>query len=126
MCVCVCVKLFLLTLVKPKVEIRFTPPYYKKGSDINVTCSATSYPPANSTDHYNLQHPANERVDIVHFTNDEDGVVYMINGANEDDEGLYQCHVTVADLTTTVDKNLTEGMCMLVYILMCRFRLSSI
>ena len=67
----------------------------RSGSSVNVTCTAESYPPANSEDNYRMKHPKDHEIKKV-LLPEKNGVVHIItNASKERDSGEYECTVTV-------------------------------
>ena len=97
-----------LIIVKPVIDIIFSPPYYQQGIKINVTCKAKSYPQADGEDKYKLNHPANVKVDTI-LTDNKDGVIYQILNSRESDLGEYVCEVNVGELHNSKKVNLTAA-----------------
>lgn len=54
-----------------------------------------SYPQANPDTDYAIQHPAGTTLMHTHIAPGVDGVIYAIDSAVDDDNGTYECHVTV-------------------------------
>ena len=67
----------------------------KSGRGVNITCTAESYPPAQSTDDYKMKHPRNTPISQK-LLPAKNGVVHTITAASkETDAGVYQCAVSV-------------------------------
>ena len=81
--------------VVPDVTLTFSNTMVKAGTSVNVTCTAQSYPPANLTSYYQLQHPSGVTVNAIYRTPEVDGVVHPIETVTSEDGGEYDCIVTV-------------------------------
>ena len=81
--------------VVPDVTLTFSNTMVKVGTSVNVTCTAQSYPPANLTSYYQLQHPSGVTVNAIYRTPEVDGVVHPIETVTSEDGGEYDCIVTV-------------------------------
>ena len=67
----------------------------KSGSSVNVTCTAESYPPADSVSDYLIKHPRNTSID-KRLLPGMYGVVHRIVAATKErDAGKYECSVNV-------------------------------
>ena len=72
-----------------------TPNVTRSGGSVNVTCTAESYPPANTVGNYLMEHPLNKPITRMLLQN-KSGVVHTIQSAeNGHDEGVYKCTVSV-------------------------------
>ena len=64
-------------------------------SYVRVICEAESYPPANSADNYQIEHPSFMYLSLMVLPG-KNGVMHEIVAANKQvDTGLYQCTVTL-------------------------------
>ena len=93
----------------PDVTLTFSNTMVKVGTSVNVTCTAQSYPPANLTSYYHLQHPSGVTVNAIHRTPGVDGVVHSIETVTSEDGGEYDCvvMVVVGMQSDTIKANLT-------------------
>ena len=80
--------------VKPAIKLTFSNSNIEVGTSINVSCFAESYPPANSSLFYKIQHPIGETLSDIHDVVPH-GVFYSISSASCHDSGPYACHVKV-------------------------------
>ena len=80
--------------MNPVISLPFSNSTIEAGTSVNVTCIAESYPPANSSDYYSIQHPIGETLHATTFI-DGIGVIHPIESASCDDSGPYACHVQV-------------------------------
>ena len=76
-----------------------------------MTCTAVSYPQANPQTDYVIQHP--DAVTLTHtlIASGTSGVFYEIDGAVDNDNGTYKCHVIIICMdrvmTGEIEGNLT-------------------
>ena len=80
--------------MNPVITLTFSNSTIKAGTSANVTCFAESYPPANSSMNYAIQHPIGETLHATQFIPGK-GVIHPIESATCADSGLYMCHVEV-------------------------------
>ena len=80
--------------MKPKVQLNTSVPVARLGMSVNVTCTAESYPPANTIANYLMRHPRDQEITTVLLPG-KNGVVHIVSGASENDSGDYECTVTV-------------------------------
>ena len=87
----------ILYAVTPRVHLT-TSTYdnvAKSGSNINIVCTAESYPPADNISEYLMKHPHNTSIE-KELLSGMNGVVHKIITANKDrDAGKYECSVNV-------------------------------
>ena len=87
----------LIFTVTPRVHLT-TSTYdnvAKSGSNINIVCTAESYPPADNVREYLMKHPHNTSIEHEPLLG-KDGVVHKIVAATKDrDAGKYECSVNV-------------------------------
>ena len=83
----------------PVITVTFSHSNIHVGTSTNVSCIAESYPPANTSMFYEIQHPIGETLSDIEFINDAvaHGVFYSISSASCHDSGPYACHVIVTD-----------------------------
>lgn len=91
---------FYNSAVNPKVMLTIEPgPQIKAGTSANVTCTAESFPPANSSEYYAFQHPNGTTLKPTHSSPTVGGVIYgvihPIVSAISSDDGEYDCVVIV-------------------------------
>lgn len=98
---------FLSNAVLPVVSLDFSNNPAVIGSDVNVSCSAVSYPQANPHTDYVLQHPDGLTVIHTHITPGVNGIIYEINRVTDEDAGEYDCHVFVNTFSSETRAYLT-------------------
>ena len=82
--------------MNPVITLTFSNSTIEAGTSANVTCLAESYPPANSSSHYAIQHPIGETLLATQFVPGI-GVIHPLKSATCADSGPYACHVRVED-----------------------------
>lgn len=83
--------------VKPVAHLTISNEVTKSDSAVNITCMAESYPPADKSTNYILNHALPLSIPInPQLLPGKNGVVYTVNAANKErDAGDYECTVTV-------------------------------
>ena len=78
----------------PYVQFNVSKEVAKLGSSVTISCSAESYPPANSVNFFHLQDPS-KKVPDTQLTLVDTGVEYHIALVNRTHGGEYGCSVNI-------------------------------
>jgi hypothetical protein len=94
--------------VRPVITLTFTNSTIEVGQRANVTCIAESYPSANSSEYFSIQHPIGITIYPIHFIADMNvyGAIHPIESTSCKDSGPYACHVQVENKVSN-DKTAT-------------------
>ena len=95
----------------PKISLTFSKNPVRIGSSVNVTCTAVSYPQANPHTDYVIQHPDGVTLTHTLIASGISGIIYEIDGAMDNDNGTYKCHVIIIRMdrimTSEIEGDLT-------------------
>jgi len=100
--------LLLFSPVTPYVQFNVSKEVAKLGSNVTISCSAESYPPANSVNFFQLQDPSKKDIPHSQLTLVDTGVEYHIDLVNRSHGGEYECSVSIEDYSQGLQSNTAE------------------